>query len=55
MRVEAYLLDFDADIYGSPIRLDLTHRLRDELRFDSVDALLEQLTRDVEAVRALAE
>ena len=55
VRVEAYLLDFDADIYGSPIRLDLTHRLRDELRFDSVDALLEQLTRDVEAVRALAE
>jgi len=55
VRVEAYLLDFDADIYGSPIRLDLTHRLRDELRFDSVDALLEQLGRDVEAVRALTE
>ena len=55
VRVEAYLLDFDADIYGSPIRLDLTHRLRDELRFDSVDALLDQLGRDVEAVRKLAE
>jgi len=55
VRVEAYLLDFDADIYGSPIRLDLTHRLRDELRFDSVDALLEQLHRDVETVRKLAE
>jgi len=54
VRVEAYLLDFDADIYGSPIRLDLTHRLRDELRFDSVDALLDQLHRDVEAVRTLA-
>ena len=47
VRVEAYLLDFDGDIYGSPIRLDLTHRLRDELRYDSVDALLEQLHRDV--------
>ncbi|HXD70857.1 MAG TPA: bifunctional riboflavin kinase/FAD synthetase [Gaiellales bacterium] len=55
VRVEAYLLDFDADIYGSPIRIDLTHRLRDELRFDSVDALLAQLRRDVEAVRTLAE
>jgi riboflavin kinase/FMN adenylyltransferase len=53
VRIEAYLLDFDADIYGSPIRLDLTHRLRDELRFDSVDALVEQLDRDVAAVRAL--
>ena len=55
VRVEAYLLDFDADIYGSPIRLDLTRRLRDELRFDSVDALLAQLGRDVEAVRSIAE
>jgi riboflavin kinase/FMN adenylyltransferase len=55
VRVEAYLLDFDGDIYGSPIRLDLTHRLRDEIRYDSVDALLEQLHRDVEAARSLAE
>ena len=54
VRVEAYLLDLDADIYGSPIRLDLTRRLRDELRFDSVDALLDQLHRDVEAVRRVA-
>jgi len=54
VRVEAYLLDFDADIYGSPIRLDLIHRLRDEIRYDSVDALLEQLHRDVAATRALA-
>ena len=54
VRVEAYLLDFDADIYGSPIRLDLIHRLRDEIRYDSVDALLEQLHRDVAATRSLA-
>jgi riboflavin kinase/FMN adenylyltransferase len=53
VRVEAFLLDFDADIYGSPIRLDLTRRLRDEIRFDSVDDLLAQLHRDVAAVRAL--
>lgn len=53
VRVEAYLLDFDADIYGSPIRLDLSHRLRDEIRYDSVDDLLAQLHRDVAAVRAL--
>ena len=54
VRIEAYLLDFDRDIYGSPIRLQLTHRLRDELRFDSVDALVEQLHRDVERTRELA-
>jgi riboflavin kinase / FMN adenylyltransferase len=52
VRVEAYLLDFDADIYGSPIRLDLVRRLRDEIRYDSVDDLLAQLHRDVAAVRA---
>lgn len=54
VRIEAYLLDFDRDIYGSPIRLQLTHRLRDELRFESVDALVEQLRRDVERTRRLA-
>ncbi|HEY3766279.1 MAG TPA: bifunctional riboflavin kinase/FAD synthetase [Gaiellales bacterium] len=51
VRVEAYLLDFDADIYGSPIRLDLTHRLRDEIRFDSIDALVTQIGADVASVR----
>jgi riboflavin kinase/FMN adenylyltransferase len=54
VRIEAYLLDFDRDIYGSPIRLQLTHRLRDELRFDSVEALVEQLHRDVARTRELA-
>jgi riboflavin kinase / FMN adenylyltransferase len=53
VRIEAYLLDFDADIYGSPIRLDLTHRLRDELNFDSVEALVAQLAVDVAEVRSL--
>jgi riboflavin kinase/FMN adenylyltransferase len=54
VRIEAYLLDFDRDIYGSPIRLQLTHRLRDELRFESVEALVEQLHHDVARVRELA-
>jgi riboflavin kinase/FMN adenylyltransferase len=53
-RIEAYLLDFDADIYGSPIRLEFHHRLRDELRFDSADALARQMADDVEQTRALA-
>jgi riboflavin kinase/FMN adenylyltransferase len=53
-RIEAYLLDFDADIYGSPIRLEFHRRLRDELRFDSADALARQMADDVEQTRALA-
>lgn len=53
VRVEAHLLDFDADIYGSPIRLDLVRRLRDEIRYEDVSDLLAQLDRDIAAVRAL--
>ena len=53
LKVEAYLLDFDADVYGAPIQLEFTHRLRDELKFPSVDALVEQLQRDVDQTRAL--
>jgi riboflavin kinase/FMN adenylyltransferase len=51
--VEAYLLDFDADIYGRELRLDFFERLRGERRFDSVDELVEQMGRDVEQVRTM--
>jgi riboflavin kinase / FMN adenylyltransferase len=53
VRVEAHLLDFDGDLYGLPIRVELEHRLRDELRFESVEALVEQMRRDVEETRRL--
>ena len=46
--VEAYLLDFAGDLYGEPARLSFVHRLRDELAFDSVDALVAQMGRDVD-------
>ncbi len=49
--VEAYLLDFDQDIYGEDVRLEFVARLRDELKFESVDALVEQMQRDVEKTR----
>jgi riboflavin kinase/FMN adenylyltransferase len=52
--VEAYLLDFDRDIYGRELRLDFLERLRGERRFDSVDALVEQMGEDVEATRRIA-
>jgi riboflavin kinase/FMN adenylyltransferase len=49
--LEAYLLDFDGDLYGEPARVRFVARLRDEQRFDSADQLVDQMTRDVEAAR----
>jgi riboflavin kinase / FMN adenylyltransferase len=52
--VEAFLLDFDADIYDRELRLDFLARLRGERRFDSVDALVEQMGQDVVETRRIA-
>ena len=52
--VEAFLLDFEGDIYGREIRLDFLERLRGERRLDSVDALVEQMGADVEETRRIA-
>ena len=51
--VEAYLLDWSGDLYGSRLELAFIKRLRGEKRFDSVDALVDQMARDVEAARAV--
>jgi riboflavin kinase/FMN adenylyltransferase len=45
--VEAHLLHFDGDLYGEPSRVSFAHRLRDELRFDSVEDLITQMHEDV--------
>jgi riboflavin kinase / FMN adenylyltransferase len=52
--VEAFLLGFDGDLYGRELRLAFLQRLRGELRFDSVEALIEQMERDVEDTRRIA-
>jgi riboflavin kinase/FMN adenylyltransferase len=52
-RVEAYLLDFDADLYGQGIGVEFDHRLRSMQRFDSVDALVAQMKQDVARTREL--
>ena len=52
--VEAFLLDFDGDLYGQELRLDFLQRLRGEKRFDTVDALVEQMHRDVDDARRIA-
>jgi riboflavin kinase / FMN adenylyltransferase len=51
--VEAHILDFDGDLLGHTLEVEFTDRLRDEQTFDSISALLEQIRRDVEAVRVL--
>lgn len=51
--VEAHLLDFRGEIYGEDVRLEFVVRLRDELKFDSVDLLLEQIWKDVEMTRKI--
>ena len=53
VRIEAHLLDFDADVYGSPMRIELTHRLRDEQRYGSVDELIAAVNADIARVRSL--
>jgi riboflavin kinase/FMN adenylyltransferase len=52
--VEAYLLDFDGDLYDRELRIAFLARLRGERRFDTVDGLVEQMHRDVEAARSIA-
>jgi riboflavin kinase/FMN adenylyltransferase len=51
--LEAHLLDFDGDLYGEHAKVRFVVRLRDEVRFDSVEALVEQIGRDVEQAREL--
>jgi len=51
--LEAYLLDFEGDLYGQEARVSFVARLRDEQAFDTVAALVRQMTDDVEAARAV--
>ncbi len=52
--IEAYILGFEGDIYGSQLRLEFLERLRGERRFDSAEALVEQMRSDVERTREIA-
>jgi riboflavin kinase/FMN adenylyltransferase len=51
-RVEAFLLDFEGDLYGWRLVVELWKRLRSEQAFDSEQALIDQIARDVEQARA---
>ncbi|MEX0783707.1 MAG: riboflavin biosynthesis protein RibF [Dehalococcoidia bacterium] len=49
--IETHLLDFEGDIYGQRLDLEIVHRIREEVKFASVDALVAQIARDVETAR----
>lgn len=51
--VEVHALDYDADLYGETVAIEFTHRLRDELKFDGPDSLVEQIRADIVQARAL--
>jgi riboflavin kinase / FMN adenylyltransferase len=52
--IEAFILDFDGELYGQQLRLEFLARLRGERRFEDPDALVEQMHRDVERTREIA-
>jgi riboflavin kinase/FMN adenylyltransferase len=51
--LEVHLLDIDQDLYGQTLRVQFHHRLRDERRFPSVDALREEIGKDIAEARRL--
>jgi riboflavin kinase/FMN adenylyltransferase len=53
LNVEAYILDFDQEIYDETLTLEFIIRLRDELKYESVQALVEQIARDVAQTREI--
>lgn len=51
LTIEAHLLDFEGDLYGQRLRIDFVSRLRDEAVFHSLNALVDQIERDIERAR----
>jgi len=51
-RLEVHLFDFDGDLYGAHLQVEFLLRLRDELRFDSFEALRAQIARDADSARS---
>ncbi|MDA0597302.1 MAG: riboflavin biosynthesis protein RibF [Chloroflexi bacterium] len=51
--IEAFLLDFDGDLYTKRLRLEFVQRLRAEVAFETVELLIEQMNKDVEQTREI--
>jgi len=54
-RVEAYLLDFEGDLYGRVVDVSFAKRIREERRFSGIDELTAQIRRDVQEARLITE
>jgi riboflavin kinase/FMN adenylyltransferase len=52
--IEAFLIDWEGDLYDQPLQIEFLKRLRGERRFPSVEALVEQMGRDAENAREIA-
>lgn len=50
-RIESYIFDFEGDIYGQQIEVELLEKVRDEIKFKSVDDLRVQVLKDIELVK----
>ena len=50
--LEVHVLDFSEDLYGQHVRVEFLHKIRDEMKFDSLDALKTQITKDVAVARS---
>ena len=55
MSVETYLLGFDGDLYGQELRLEFCRRLRGEVKFDSLEALRDEIRRNIRQAEAYFE
>jgi riboflavin kinase/FMN adenylyltransferase len=49
--IETYIIDFEGDLYGRELRVEMLHRLRPEVRFESIDALVTAIGADVQSAR----
>ena len=53
--LETYLFDFKGDLYGTPLSIGLVDYLRPEEKFDSLDALINQMNADCDRARAILD
>jgi riboflavin kinase / FMN adenylyltransferase len=55
LKLEVHVLDFNADLYGKHVHVEFVHKIRDEMKFDGLDALKAQIALDVESARDFFE
>jgi riboflavin kinase/FMN adenylyltransferase len=51
--LEVHLFDFDGDLYGRRLEVEFVHKLREELKFDDLDAMVRRIDRDADEARAI--